>query len=385
MAHAVGSHDHHTHAAPSPGPVVYNPNATLDIQLLQSVQYATCLTLVPCLCMALGSLLVLVKSPPQKLVYALQHFGAGIVLSAVALELVPMMRKEPTNAWSIASIVIGFSIGVLLMLCVRKFCEGDSGHGGPDGGGTPPIAEGDEGEEGGDGGDDDRKEEEEERKALDDAEAGKKRAAGTAAAGASGRYEALSRDDDGGDGGEGESRIRTRSLGSYNRRARQDLAAAAPPTRSLPAPAFPVALGLAVTVDALMDGLLVGISSVESTSAGVTMAVALAIEMTFLGLSYAVSLKPQPRRRALFALLLAPATLLFGGVMGAVLTAALQDHPVVKVGLVSFGVAALLYLVAEELLLEAHEDDEDHVWWIDLQFFVGFLASFIVEKLTALG
>ena len=46
--------------------------------------------------------------------------------------------------------------------------------------------------------------------------------------------------------------------------------------------------------------------------------------------------------------------------------------------------AGLLYLVTEELLLEAHEaqpEDEEHIWWIDIQFFLGFLMSFLLDKL----
>lgn len=43
-------------------------------------------------------------------------------------------------------------------------------------------------------------------------------------------------------------------------------------------------------------------------------------------------------------------------------------------------VAALLYMVAEELLVSAHEEGEEHVWWIDLQVFVGFLLALIVAK-----
>ena len=50
------------------------------------------------------------------------------------------------------------------------------------------------------------------------------------------------------------------------------------------------------------------------------------------------------------------------------------------VGVISFGVAALLYLVTEELLLEAHEGGDGHVWWVDSLFFLGFLGSFLLEK-----
>lgn len=30
-------------------------------------------------------------------------------------------------------------------------------------------------------------------------------------------------------------------------------------------------------------------------------------------------------------------------------------------------VAALLYMVCEELLVSAHEEGDDHVWWVDIQ------------------
>ena len=72
-----------------------------------------------------------------------------------------------------------------------------------------------------------------------------------------------------------------------------------------------------------------------------------------------------------------------GGIVGASVAHALRDHQNVYIGLMSFGVAALLYLVTEELLLEAHcKGLEEHVWYVDLMFFVGFLVSLLVELLT---
>ena len=46
----------------------------------------------------------------------------------------------------------------------------------------------------------------------------------------------------------------------------------------------------------------------------------------------------------------------------------------------------LLFLVTEELLLEAHEAQEhhggeEHIWWVDACFFGGFLAAFLLDKL----
>ena len=74
-----------------------------------------------------------------------------------------------------------------------------------------------------------------------------------------------------------------------------------------------------------------------------------------------------------------PLILVLGGAGGALLAAAVADTAL-HVGLISFGVAALLYLVTEELLLEAHSEGEGHVWWVDCAYFAGFLGSFLLEK-----
>ena len=57
------------------------------------------------------------------------------------------------------------------------------------------------------------------------------------------------------------------------------------------------------------------------------------------------------------------------GVSGAVLDAVM-----------SFGVAALLYLVTEELLTEAHEVNETPL--LTSMFFVGFIALLMIEMLV---
>jgi len=111
------------------------------------------------------------------------------------------------------------------------------------------------------------------------------------------------------------------------------------------------------------------------------MAVALAIEMAFLGLTFAATISKQPAVRRNIAVAAPGAVLLLGALLGAATASAVAKSVALHAGVVSFGVAALLYLVTEELLLEAHSSQaEDHVWWIDLCFFVGFLGSFIMEK-----
>ena len=113
------------------------------------------------------------------------------------------------------------------------------------------------------------------------------------------------------------------------------------------------------------------------------MAIALTIEMGFLSLTVATALRRQPRALAALTVLLPPAALVAGGALGAVTAEAVARNAALHVGLISFGVAALLYLVTEELLLEAHEAQgpEEHIPWVDSCFFAGFLASFLLDKL----
>ena len=49
-------------------------------------------------------------------------------------------------------------------------------------------------------------------------------------------------------------------------------------------------------------------------------------------------------------------------------------------GVISFGLAALMYLVTEELLVEAHEVTETHP--ATAMFFVGFLALIIIDVIS---
>jgi ZIP family zinc transporter len=110
--------------------------------------------------------------------------------------------------------------------------------------------------------------------------------------------------------------------------------------------------------------------------------VALTIEMGFLGMTFAATLSKQSLSASLPAIIAPPILLIIGAATGAGSAAAVSHLPAVHVGLVSFGVAALLYLVTEELLLEAHENVHEHKWWIDIWFFLGFMASFILAKVT---
>jgi ZIP family zinc transporter len=66
--------------------------------------------------------------------------------------------------------------------------------------------------------------------------------------------------------------------------------------------------------------------------------------------------------------------------VGSAAALALVDVPQpIVAGAFAFALIALLYLVTEELLIEAHEVEDTA--WMPAAFFVGFLAVVLCEKL----
>ena len=141
----------------------------------------------------------------------------------------------------------------------------------------------------------------------------------------------------------------------------------------------PTSLILALGVDITLDGLLIGLGFVAGAKQGLLLTIALTLEVLFLGVSGAVALAGVGASRARiiattsgFAGLLlvgaAVGTLLLTGASATVLDAVL-----------SFGLAALLYLVTEELLVEAHETPETPL--LTAMFFFGFIVLLVIEML----
>lgn len=139
----------------------------------------------------------------------------------------------------------------------------------------------------------------------------------------------------------------------------------------------PVGLMAVVGVDILIDGLVLGIGFAAGAKAGVLLTIALTIEVLFLGLTVAAKLgetAPTPGRIVLLTsglVLLLP--------LGAILAipVVLLSAPYLT-GFFAFGLIALLYLVTEELLVEAHETPDRP--WVTAMFFVGFLLLLLLEE-----
>lgn len=66
---------------------------------------------------AAGAAVAAVKRPGPRVVSGLQHFAAGVVVAALAGELLPDLRHEGNLGWAVA----GFSVGVTLVLSLAVY------------------------------------------------------------------------------------------------------------------------------------------------------------------------------------------------------------------------------------------------------------------------
>ncbi|MGQ8772932.1 transporter [Serratia sp. NA_112.1] len=140
----------------------------------------------------------------------------------------------------------------------------------------------------------------------------------------------------------------------------------------------PAGFVAAVGVDIFIDGLVLGIAFAAGAKAGLLLTLALTLEVLFLGLSIVGDLRDflGRRIRAMLAVIGLALLLPLGGMLGA---------PIATLGafwltaFLAFGLIALLYLVTEELLVEAHEGGKDTPL-ATAMFFAGFLLLLLLEE-----
>jgi zinc transporter, ZIP family len=138
----------------------------------------------------------------------------------------------------------------------------------------------------------------------------------------------------------------------------------------------PVGLMVGVGIDILLDGFLISVSFAAGAKEGQLLTLALTMELLSLGLAVATALGKHQKNRwkiigttgVLFL------TIVVGAGLGAIfiqyISASLLEV------MLSFGLAALLYLVTEELLVKAHEEPETPM--ASGMFFLGFLIFLLL-------
>jgi ZIP family zinc transporter len=134
---------------------------------------------------------------------------------------------------------------------------------------------------------------------------------------------------------------------------------------------------LATFIDVAMDGFIIGAGFAAGGETGPILAIGLSVEMLFLGLAL-TSDQVSGRQIVLVAAGLG-VTVSLCAVLGNLLLAG-ASHTVIGAAL-AFSAAALLYLVTEELLMEAHVVKEKPV--ATLVLFSGFLTFWSIQLLRA--
>ena|SRR3990167_19459 len=140
---------------------------------------------------------------------------------------------------------------------------------------------------------------------------------------------------------------------------------------------LPLGLLIAMLVDLFVDGMLIGIAFIAGQASGVLVTVAFATCAALLGLAASLTLKNNHVAikhyfiwGAWLAIIIPIGTLLGSYVVGKLPASYLTET-------LAFGVAALLYLAAEELMAEAHHVKDSPL--ITSMFFWGFLAILLVK------
>lgn len=84
---------------------------------MSAVAQAALLVSFPVAAGAIGSSIVAVRRPGPRVVSGIQHFAAGVVIAALAGELLPDLRHEGNLGWAAA----GFTAGVALVLSLAAY------------------------------------------------------------------------------------------------------------------------------------------------------------------------------------------------------------------------------------------------------------------------
>lgn len=149
------------------------------------------------------------------------------------------------------------------------------------------------------------------------------------------------------------------------------------------AAATPVGLLATLGTDIFIDGLLIGIGFAAGAEEGMLLSLALTLELLFLGLSASTAMSSAGASKGRVIAVTAGLALVLavGTALGVVVLGELRDEWMEQV--LSFGLAALLYLVTEELLVEAHEVPETPL--TTAAFFAGFLALILIEMVALPG
>ncbi|PSB56932.1 transporter [Chamaesiphon polymorphus CCALA 037] len=143
---------------------------------------------------------------------------------------------------------------------------------------------------------------------------------------------------------------------------------------------LPIGMLVALAIDLAIDGLLLGVGFAAGNKEGILLSMALGVEVFSLGLAVGLTCKKRDilLQNSLIILLGLGMTSFVGSMIGTTFLINLSRELLELV--LSFGLAALLFLVTEELLTEAHEEEDTLLQ--TSAFFGGFLLFLIIAMVV---
>lgn len=143
---------------------------------------------------------------------------------------------------------------------------------------------------------------------------------------------------------------------------------------------LPVGLAAAAGVDTFVDGAIISAGFSTGQQLGALLAIALAVELFFLTLSVGSEFHKRKSKRwqGLLATVVIAAMMMIGALAAFFSLRGASDATIAVV--LAFGAAALIYLVAEELLVEAIEAEES--LFSTATLFAGFLVVLAIKLLS---
>lgn len=151
-------------------------------------------------------------------------------------------------------------------------------------------------------------------------------------------------------------------------------------SKPLDGASFPLAMLIGVSVDVLLDGFLIGIGFAAGAKEGLLLAIAITLELLSLGIIVSIELSEMIRSRLKLLSIISgiSSLIVVGAIFGSLILSKASD--VVVETVLSFGLAALLFLVTEELLVEAHKQPETTA--STMAFFLGFLLFLVLGMIS---
>lgn len=141
---------------------------------------------------------------------------------------------------------------------------------------------------------------------------------------------------------------------------------------------IPLGLIAGGAIDFFIDGLLIGISFLAGQMSGLIIAFSLSLCAFFFAFTISTAMKQKKNGNVLqlAAIIVVAAMFPLGALVGGGIISSLPDAILVET--IAFGVAALLYVGIEELLVEAHETHD--TVWASSAFFLGFLIILLFSR-----